>query len=278
VNSYLASTESWINTSKMISKNMLSVNEFSSSLWEQIQKDTQLEIQKSPNKRRIAAFDADGTLWDQDAGETFFDWQIHNSHLANLPADPWEYYRSTKKVSPPEAYVWLARINSGQSLTQVRAWAKECFNQQPHWPVFESQRRLIQFLQKLDFEIFIVTASVKWAVEPVAALVGIDADHVLGVATKVIEGVVGTETVLPVTWRHGKAEALLNATNGVRPIFASGNTLGDISLLETATAVNLAIATQNPNREPFHNGLFEEELKLQEAVKQHSWTLHHFRP
>src|ERR1700756_1374430 len=28
---------------------------------------------------RVAAFDCDGTLWSGDAGETFFDWEIHRN-------------------------------------------------------------------------------------------------------------------------------------------------------------------------------------------------------
>ena len=37
----------------------------------------------------IAAFDADGTLWDMDMGEHFFQHQISKKLLPDLPADPW---------------------------------------------------------------------------------------------------------------------------------------------------------------------------------------------
>jgi phosphoserine phosphatase len=131
---------------------------------------------------------------------------------------------------------------------------------------------LISLLRELDFEIYIVTASIKWAVEPVGDLVGVDHDHVIGITTKIQNGLVGMEAIHPITWRQGKAEGLLAATGGVRPILASGNTYGDTALLETATHVHLAISTQNKP-----NGLFEEEHKLAVEADQRGWLRHKFR-
>jgi len=255
----------------MISNKQNPVNEFSPDLWDHLSKQLAVAAGNTDG-RRIAAFDADGTLWDSDAGETFFDWQIKNSGLANLPEDPWAYYRETKKKDPIAAYVWLAQINAGQPLEQVRAWAKKCFAEKSDWPVFSSQVLLLDLLRTLNFEVFIVTASIKWAVEPVAELIGIDSDHVIGITTRVENGIVGTEAVHPITWREGKAQGLLAATGGVRPIIACGNTYGDIALIETATHIHLTVSTQN---EPC--GLFEEEQKLAEEARKRGWLRHEFR-
>jgi phosphoserine phosphatase len=157
-------------------------------------------------------------------------------------------------------------------LTKVREWAKACFDEHPEWPIFESQRRLIGLLRELDFEIYIVTASIKWAVEPLAARLGIDHNHVLGITTALVDGKVGMETVFPVTWRDGKAEGLLKATGGIRPLLASGNTLGDIALIATATHVQLALTTQNEA-----GGLFVEESKLAQEADARGWLRHKFR-
>lgn len=255
----------------MISNNATPVNEFSPALWQHLSTTLERAVNETKGPR-IAAFDADGTLWDADAGETFFDWQIRNSGLSNLPSDPWERYHELKNPDPRVGYVWLAQISAGHSLEQVRKWAKTCFEQQPKWPVFESQKKLISLLREMDFEIYIVTASIKWAVEPVASLVGIDFDHVIGITTKLVDGKVGTEVNHPITWRQGKAEGLLAATGGVRPILASGNTYGDIALLETASHVKLAVSTQD---QP--GGLFEEEHKLAVEADRQGWTRHKFR-
>lgn len=255
----------------MISKNNTPVNEFSPALWEHLSSTLKRAAEETQGPR-IAAFDADGTLWDSDAGETFFDWQIQNCGLEGLPADPWARYKELKNPDPRVAYVWLAQINAGHSLAQVRAWAKECFAQHPNWPVFESQRRLFELLRSLDFEIFIVTASIKWAVEPVASLLGVDYDHVIGITTRIEDGYVGMEAVHPITWRQGKAEGLLVATKGIRPILACGNTYGDTALIETATHVNLAVSTQD---QP--GGLFDEEEKLRQEAEGRNWLSHKFR-
>src|SRR5258708_6380902 len=74
--------------------------------------------------RPIAAFDAYGTLWDTDIGETFFLHQIKNCALPNMPKDPWKHYHDLKEVDRIRAYYWLAQINMGQKLSQVRSWAQ----------------------------------------------------------------------------------------------------------------------------------------------------------
>lgn len=239
-----------------------------------------IEIEKKcssvPQSLRFAAFDADGTLWDSDIGENFFEFQIQNCGLA-LPADPWKHYRELKKQYPPLAYTWLATINAGFSLQQVRGWAKSAIDRQSI-SIFESQRQLIEFLRKLEFKIFVVTASVKWAVEPAAALLGFSFDEVLGVCTNIENGLVSSAPVEPITWRQGKATALLNATGGVRPLFCSGNTLGDIALLELSEGPCLAIRSQpEPLTNEAPSPLYLEEIQLWDAALKNHWHRHAFR-
>lgn len=267
----------------MISNPKKSVNEFSASLLTDLLAQARAARDRAGRDgassasggSAIAAFDADGTLWDTDIGEAFFDWQIRNSGLDGLPADPWAQYRDMKLVDKPAAYAWLAQINAGRPLAQVREWAKAAVDARPDGlPVFQSQKRLIDGLRELGFEIYVVTASIKWAVEPAAARLGIDDDHVLGITTRVSpDGIVGLERVEPITWREGKAQGLLAATGGRRPILASGNTYGDIALLECATDVRLAISTQSERTE-----LFEEERKLWDLAGERGWARHAFVP
>lgn len=219
-----------------------------------------------------AAFDADGTLWNTDMGEQFFQYQIDHCNLKNLEGvDPWKYYDTTKKVDPPKAYLWLAQISGGYPIEQVRAWAKQAVAQGKS-NVFLSQKNLIAWLQAQGVEVFIVTASVQWAVEPAAHLVGINSDHVLGIQTKVnSQGILTEEQHGPITWRTGKATAFLERTKGKKPIFSSGNTYGDISLLEISLGARLCVQTQVEK-----NFLFEEENKLYQHAMEHSWPVHHF--
>lgn len=213
----------------------------------------------------IAAFDADGTLWDIDLGELFFDYQIHNCNLS-LPVDPWGYYHRTKEIDTPKAYLWLAQINAGQKLSTVRNWAEKAFLSVNPYPFLSFQRKLIEFLKSESFEIYIVTASVKWAVEPGAKRLGIPESHVLGITTKLSGETVTDEQGGPITWREGKASALLNATKGVRPLLAAGNTTGDTALIETSQLVKIAVQSQK-NGEP----LFSTEHELRSVATERRW-------
>ncbi len=246
-------------------------NRFSSELVNKLQADVKEAMGRSQGPY-YAAFDADGTLWDSDMGEQFFQYQIDHCDLPALKTvDPWDYYESTKEVDPVKAYLWLAQISAGQSLEQVREWAKQAVEKKGA-KIFESQKEMIAWLQKQGIEVFIVTASIQWAVEPAAHMVGVPFENVMGIQTRIDDsGKVTEEQEGPITWRHGKAEALLERTQGVKPVFCAGNTLGDISLIDTSVGGKLCLQTQVEE-----NGLFHEERKLLEHAQTHGWPIHHF--
>ncbi len=243
--------------------------DFSDGLWSAIK--GMLEVLADRHKqRRIAAFDADGTLWDFDLGEAFFNFQILNCGL-KLPPDPWEHYSNWKATDPKAAYLWLAQINSGQSIEQVQQWARDCFKSQTPAPYFRSVLKLIEYLKVLNFEIYVVTASVKWAVVPGAEALGIPADRVLGIRTKVKDGIVTHEQEGEITWNEGKSKELLLRTGGEQPLLCVGNTMGDLALLECSQGACLAVASQNATDE-----LKETENRLQAKARQMGWFRHTF--
>jgi phosphoserine phosphatase len=218
----------------------------------------------------IAAFDADGTLWNTDVGEAFFQYQIDNSNLPGMPEDPWHHYESMKKMDHRAAYLWLAQINQGQPFEKVMQWARESVRKN-HVPVFEPQKRLIEHMQKLGFEVYIVTASIEWAVRPAADLVGVREDHVIGIKTEIRNGIVGTQQDGALTWREGKAEGLLQRNGGIAPVFASGNTIGDRALIESSKHIRLAVHARANLGE-----LNESEQELQAIAREKGWLTHQF--
>lgn len=246
--------------------------DFSLNTWNQIQNLTEKVLNESPGPH-YAAFDADGTLWDMDMGEAFFDFQIKKCGLKGLPPDPWQYYNHEKEFGDTrKAYLWLAQINKGQTLKQVHAWAKQCKQEIPNIPLFPAQQKLIEYFQSKSVEIFIVTASVKWAVEPAADLYGIDYAHVMGIETETTDGIVTDKQKGNITWREGKAERILQMTGGKKPFFACGNTMGDFHLLECASEIRLAVASHNESEE-----LFKTETQLTEEAQKRHWLHHRFR-
>lgn len=224
-----------------------------------------------PRGRAVAAFDADGTLWDTDLGEMLFGYQV-DKRLVPLPEDPWGHYNWLKEhKSHPEAYLWLAQINQGVPLTQVRQWALEAVDQHLPIPVFESQQAVLKKLRELDVEVYIVTASIKWAVEPGARLLGLDDDQVIGIETHVVDGIVTDKQKGVITYREGKPEALLAKTGGVRPYFASGNTEGDKWLLESALDLRLVMSAS-----PIGSENWPTESAMLKMALENKWHYHRF--
>jgi phosphoserine phosphatase len=218
-----------------------------------------------------AAFDADGTLWDFDLGETFFHYQIQNSRL-NLPRSPLQYYLDMKAKNPQQAYLWLAQINQGKSIDQVRTWAEECVQKYGNLPIFPDVRELIEFLKSKNVIVYVVTASIKWAVEPGAKRLGIPFDQVLGVQTKIINGLVSDQQEGEITYRHGKPLALLNSNQGVDPILCAGNTTGDLQLLESSIGIKLALGSSGAGED-----IHATESELANIAKERGWFYHKFR-
>lgn len=243
--------------------------EFTEDFWTTLR--GMIEVQADRHRdRRIAAFDADGTLWDTDLGESFFDYQIKNCGL-KLPKDPWDHYLKWKETDPIAAYLWLAQINAGQPISVVEKWAAQAVAAKNPLPYFASIRRTIEFLRVLNFEIYVVTASIQWAVAPAVAELGILPSRVIGIKTKIKNGIVSDEQDGDITWNEGKPKALLKATGGVAPILCVGNTTGDLQLIESSIGVGLAVSSSNTT-----GSLQQSEERLQNHARRVGWLRHRF--
>lgn len=241
---------------------------YSKEIWDRIH--TALDYALAKDSEPVAAFDADGTLWDTDLGEAFFQYQIDHK-LVPLPEDPWSHYQGLKQKDPTEAYLWLAQINQGQKLPTVQQWAKQAVMAQEPIPIFSEQKNMIELFLSKGVQVYVVTASVKWAVEPGAKLLGLDPKNVIGVETHVENELVTENQKGIITYQMGKVEALLDHTGGKKPFFAAGNTMGDFQLLNAAS--NLALAVSAANQD---DRLFKTENDLQKIATQKSWIHHRF--
>lgn len=243
---------------------------FPKTYWTQI--ESVLNDLKQKNQKIVAAFDADGTLWDTDLGENFFNYQIDQKHVP-LPNAPFDHYIEMKKLNndPRDAYVWLAQINKGLPLEKIRQWSAQAFEAIQPKPIFQEQQKLIDLLKSYDTQIYIVTASIKWAVEPGAVALGLTADQVIGVETVVDNGIITDQPVLPITYRAGKVEALLKKTKGFYPFLCSGNSSGDIELLQAATHLRLAVSAASRD-----DKLFKSEKELTDIAVANKWMHHRF--
>lgn len=243
---------------------------FPSEFWQQI--EATIVALKSENSELIAAFDADGTLWDIDLGENFFQYQIDNRHVP-LPPDPWNHYFEMKKVAddPRNAYVWLAQMNRGIKESELQNWAQQAFNKIEPKPIFLEQKKLIELFLKHSVRVYIVTASIKWAVVPGAIALGLTSENVIGVETKVEAGLITDVPVFPITYRQGKVDALLARTANVKPFFCAGNTIGDFELLQSSTHIRLAVSAAARD-----DKMFKPENELLAKAAENNWWRHRF--
>lgn len=232
--------------------------------------ETLAELKKNQSQL-VALFDADGTLWDTDLGENLFSYTIDN-RLVELPSDPWNHYQEMKKQNsdPRAAYLWLAQIYEGKTLTQVQQWADDAFKALKPFPIFDEQKKLIDLLLKNNVKIKIITASISWAVHPGARYLGLENSSVIGVETSVDNGVVTSKQNGVITYKAGKVEAYQNQ-NSIKPFLASGNSEGDLNLLEYASHLRLVVSAAN--RE---DRLYKTEYQLQLIAKERNWFFHRF--
>lgn len=242
---------------------------YPTEFWTQIKRTT--KDLKSQGQELIAAFDADGTLWDTDLGENFFQYTI-DQRLVPLPQSAWDHYLEMKKINndPRAAYLWLAQIYKGQNIAQVQKWAEEALQAIQPLAVFPEQKELIEFLKSEGAKIHIITASIKWAVEPGAKFLGLSTDSVIGVETYIRDQVITEEPKGIVTYKKGKVEALLQHTNK-KPYLAAGNSEGDLDLLESSTHIKLAVSAANRD-----DRLFKTEYQLQRIAEEKKWLFHRF--
>lgn len=243
--------------------------QYSPELWRALEQSIERAVGQDPSP--VAAFDADGTLWDTDLGEGFFQHKIDRK-LVPLPEDPWKHYFDLKKKNgdPKEAYLWLAQILKSVSLSQTQTWAQDAVDAAHPLPIFPEQKKLIDLLKSKGVRIYIVTASIKWAVEPGARELGLTADNVIGIETMVENGIISDVQKGIITYREGKALAIQEIA-GKKPFLASGNTIGDLELLESATDLRLAVSAASRD-----DRLFETEEILQNEAHRRGWWAHRF--
>ncbi|MBP9707483.1 MAG: haloacid dehalogenase-like hydrolase [Oligoflexales bacterium] len=237
-------------------------------LMAQIKNDL-IREQKKRKSRCVAAFDADGTLWDIDCGENFLRFLVRNKIIDDVSGvNPWDYYNSLRweAAKVEEALVWLTTTMSGKSWSEVRALAEASYLEALPFPHFAEMGKLVAELMALGLEVFVVSASPKWSVEPAAKRIGIDAEHVLGLQCKTIEGRLSEEIMRPMSHGPGKVEVLRSIIGDKELVFAAGNTMGDFPLIKASKGKGLAISSV-----PAGGLNFSSEFELQTAATVNSW-------
>lgn len=227
------------------------------------------KVQKAQRPVRVV-FDADGTLWRDDIGESFFKHQIKNNLIPRnnfqKGTDLWALYLEKVEQNTYEAYAWLAQLQKGLSEETLRAMSSDYFKTFEK-NIFPEMRDLLSRLQSVGVEIWICSASIRWAVEPGAKILGIK--NIIALETEVQQGIITDKKVLPLPYKEGKRKAL-EAKLKEKPFLVAGNSTGDLAMLEWAEN-QLIIGSAGP--ESIH---YLSEQQIQEVARQKGWPVQLF--
>ncbi len=212
----------------------------------------------------VAAFDADGTLWSCDVGRNFFHYQVQNRLLK--PSHPQKQFNRIQQLEGKKsALQWLASIQVGCPLVRMQKWVKDFLKLYPPQP-FLFQKHLINWLCKHHVEVFIVSSSLKWVLDPaVRDYYPIPKDHIIGVETKIQKGSLTNQLIHPAPIQEDKVLALKKRIS-TPPVLVAGNTLSDQALLEFSQGVRLVVAGAKKTEKNYLS-----EQNLLQIAKNNKW-------
>lgn len=211
----------------------------------------------------LATFDADGVLWHGDSGNSFLLWQMENHRLTpeseRAAREGWDAY-SHGRLGELEVAVLCATACAGLKEDELFADAETFFNREFRRSIISTVRGWACRLQQAGVDVWIVSGSHRWLIRAGARALGIRDDHILPVATKVVDGVVTAHVLHPVTYGEGKADAI-RARFDRAPDIAAGNTFADRHMMALAS-LSLAV---------------EPDAELESLANERNWPIVHFK-
>ena len=247
-------------------------NPFPAELWDQIKSGVEMALEEIP-KPHYAAFDADGTLWDGDITAGFLKFQIQKGFLPYKSVDSFiEKMEKDFQFKPKEdLLLWLAQIHVGVLAGELRERAEKALQAFPLY-TFACQKKLIHWLQEKGVEVFIVSSSLKWALEPMAIQFNLPLEAILGTETTVLNGKIQNRGKGAIPHQQGKVTKLLDSTCDKRPVLACGNTIWDYELIGSSSHVKLAVSSQFTE----DSSVRKTEKELHIKAQEEGWLHHHF--
>lgn len=225
-------------------------------------------LASSHQGRKVAVFDADGTLWRGDIGEAFFRHQIAAKTAPHAPPiGAWEaYLTEALEGDTVKAYAWLAQWNAGLREEDFAELCDTFFRESWRANIFGAIRAFTHELANAGFEVWVVTGSPRWIVQSgVREGYAIRPERVIGTDVLVEQGVLTDKLKHEVPYRAGKAR-LIEKLIGEKPLFAAGNTYWDKEMMNESRGLCLAIASEQEG-EPN----FDSEQKLQSLARSSQW-------
>jgi len=217
-----------------------------------------------PDQTQFAAFDADGTLWEDDVADLLWEHLTRGKALHRMAAaplaravrgageepthDPYADYAKLKELSR------AGRCGEG---TMVRVMLEGLAGLREEDIYLHSQKALeraggparkgtgpaaamIARLRDLGYRVVVVSGSPRWTVEVAVKPLGVGPADIVAGQVAVVDGTLTDGVIEPLPHGKGKIQAILRRF-GAGPHVSVGNGLGDLQMLEAASHLKLLI-------------------------------------
>ncbi len=185
---------------------------------------------------KLAVFDCDGTLWEQDSGAGFFRWEQERGFLSEralqwiLPRHA--AYEKSRTIAEEVMCRDMVTIHSGLSDEFLRAEASTYWHEHIHGGIFPEMLRLTHALKDRGVELWAISSTNNWVVEVGAEFFGIPRAHVLAAEVHLEDGL-ATDRLVRVPSGPDKAVAIREIIQRT-PDAVFGNSIFDLEMLELA--------------------------------------------
>ena len=214
-------------------------------------------------------FDNDPSL--PDCRQAFEDYLKNPSTLTQLAQTIIRSYRLLIRCRGKRiAYPWAVFLLAGKTEEQVRRFSRQALQEEMEYPLtqetlpggacderaiiverglrpYQAMHQLVQQMQQRGIDVWIVTASNAFTAQEYAQLVlQIPNERVIGITPVLSQGRITTQLdeSIGLTFGAGKVQAIHNLI-GRQPVFAAGDTINQIDMLDLATQVSLLILKKN---------------------------------
>lgn len=214
----------------------------------------------------VAVFDADGTLWSQDAEQAFFRWLFKQNKFVSTAyhSNSFDEYEVRAQVTGLEAYKWLLKALAGISESDLKEMSFHFMQDYFVDYIYPAQRKLVADLKKLDVDVWVVSASNQWLVQSGVIHLGIHPSHAIGIRLEVKNGLITDNILEPFPFREGKVSAIKQFI-GEKPKLVFGDSGGDIPMLEDSDGLSVYIMHKQNQKD---TGL--------ELAQQKNWLVQYF--
>jgi len=191
-------------------------------------------------KPRVAAFDCDGTLWSEDAGEGFFHWELDLAPEKRLLPEPIVQWARKRHADYKAGHVdedtmcgEMVTMHRGLREEVVQQAADAYFAQAIAPTIFPEMRELVERLRQSGCDIWAVSSSCQWVIRSGMRYFGIPQNRILATEGAVENGII-TDRLIRVPSGPGKPQALrsvLKSSHDHKPDCAFGNAIWDREML-----------------------------------------------